>query len=95
MKVTPQYISIFIASHTEIPVSTALHICISPDSGTDRLQRLEETVEDQVPDDLPMLHRRNVPDQEVARHCKGRGQEDPGEVGVKGHSDRTSDVCMA
>lgn len=51
---------------------------------TDRLQRLEETVEDQVPEDLPLLHRRNVPDQEVARHCKRRGQEDPGEVGMGG-----------
>ena len=60
------------------PVSTALHDSLSPDSllargGTDRLQRLEETVEDQVPEDLPLLHRRNVPDQEVARHRKGRG----------------------
>jgi len=45
---------------------------------TNRLHGLEEAVEDQVPEHLPLLKRRHVPDQEVGQHGKRCGAKDPG-----------------
>lgn len=45
---------------------------------TDRLHWLEEAVEYQVPEDVPLSKRRNVPDKEVGQHSERRGEENPG-----------------
>lgn len=45
--------------------------------GTNRLHWLEKAVKDQIPNDLPLFKRRHVPDQEVSKHCKRGGENDP------------------
>ena len=50
---------------------------------TNRLHGLEEAVKDQVPDDLPLLKWRHVPDQEVRQHRKRSRAKDPGKRRVE------------
>ena len=44
---------------------------------TNRLHRLEEAVKDEVPVDLPLFKRRNIPDQEVGHYGKWSREKDP------------------
>lgn len=44
---------------------------------THRLQSLEEAVEDEVPEDFTLIHRRHVPDEKVGHYCKRGGQNNP------------------
>ena len=51
--------------------------CFSVECTTYCLQGLEEAVENQVPDDLPVLKGRDIPDEKVAEHGQRCGQHDP------------------
>lgn len=45
---------------------------------TNRLHWLEQAVKHQVPEDVPLSKRRNVPDKEVGQHSKRCGEDNPG-----------------
>lgn len=44
---------------------------------TNRLHWLEEAVKYQVPENVPLSKRRNVPDKEVGQHSERRGEDNP------------------
>lgn len=49
-------------------------MCVCP---THSLKGLEEAVEHQVPDDLAVLKRGNVPYEEIGQHSERGGKQDP------------------
>lgn len=71
-------------------VRACVRVCTCLCFSTHRLQRLEATVEEEVPDDFAILKGRDVPYEEIRQNSQRGGDDNPAEEQGKGHTSNIS-----